>query len=183
MWTSGTMHLLALLVLVLLGGPAPAETFRDGQGRFMIDLPETFSFTELREGVAYTFEGDDGGSIVITYMDGESDAGAAFSFARDVVGSSLDDLSSVEDVLDLEVNGHPARRAVYKGRVKEGQQSVLLYGYVGSIVLSGGSLAFISILNGEHWNTWESRVHDAFHTIRNPGEPVTGASKERAATN
>lgn len=172
-----TRVLLILAGLVTWSCPALAvDTYEDLPGRFLIDLPDGYSDQQSQheDNFHFTREGD-GPQVVMAFLEGESDTAATFQESVDAVKSSITNAQPVE-LLRMKINGHPARWGRLEGSVTVSDQTVPLYAVTGAVTLEQGGLYFLVILNDLTRDEWEPRLREVFESIREIGEPVTGAS-------
>jgi hypothetical protein len=179
--TSISLH--SVVVIALIAGLAvrTATAFEDPKGRFSIDLPEGWQLAPQTEDTVFVFQGE-GSSVIVQYLPTIGEAEALFANGMTMLkDSGLPNASPAEEIRDLEVNGNEARLGFFSDEVAYGGVTVQLYGLLGSVALNEGGLYLLSILNDTTRETIRAKAERAFHSIRNPGQEVTGV-REVAVT-
>jgi hypothetical protein len=176
----------ALAAVLFAAGSALAQnTYQAPSGVFVIDLPSSYDLLVVTRGAAYQFRGD-GGRILVMVLEPKADVAAAFERGiRDIRGGGLDHVALEGPAQDLKVNGHPARWGVLKGTVKMGTTTgdnvrVTLHACLGSIALQHGGVYFLTFLNDSNRAQWQGLMQQAFYSLRDAGEAVSGASEIHA---
>ncbi|HWR71811.1 MAG TPA: hypothetical protein VN604_01435 [Nitrospirota bacterium] len=170
-----------LLAVAFCGIAHAANTFEDPKGRFAIDLPSGWKLAPQTDETVYVFKGDDM-SIIIEYDPTQGDAGALFAKGVTTLkASGLPNASPAEEIKDLTVNGNNARAGLHADEVAYGSLKVKLYGMLGSVVLKKGGISFLTILGDSSLKKMRGTIETAFHSVRNPGQAVTGAADIKPA--
>ena len=108
---------MAVSLLVVASISLAQTTFEDPQGRFAIDLPKGWQLDPQQEDALFVFKGD-GKSIIIEYVSGVNDAGALMKKAQaTLVASGLTNPVLDGDLMDMTINGHPARYELSESRI------------------------------------------------------------------
>jgi len=168
--------IFSVLALLAVASISRAQTtYEDPQGRFAIDLPKGWQLDPQTEDILFVFKGE-GKSIIIEYVSGVNDAGALMKKAQaTLVASGLTNPVLDGDLMEMTINGHPARWGVYKS-------GKLLASLCGTAILGDNGLYFMSIMAAGAVTSWKDRMEKSFQSIRMPGEAVTGAAEAKAAT-
>lgn len=148
--------------------------YEDPQGRLAIDLPQGWQLAPQTDDNVFVFQGD-GMSIIIEYVPGTSDIGELMKKAETTLrASGLTNPVLDGGLLDMSVNGHPARWGVYKS-------GKLLGSLLGAVSLGENGLYYISVMAQSALTKWKDRLEKSFQTIRMPGEALAGAADIKAA--
>ena len=177
---------LTLLVTVGFSVLMPAraagvpQKYEDTDGRYAIDVPAGWASQDLGNG-AIQFKGTGYESIQIGFIGGLTDRGPLCQAAQNAIGQSLSGLAPDGQIVDLEVNGNPARWGTYKGTVQAGGNTITLFALAGCVVLprSGGGLFFMSILNQDSRAKLGATIQRSFESIRAVDATVTGATNRQ----
>lgn len=152
------------------------DTYEDLPGRFLVDLPDGYADKQSQYSDNFQFARDgDSPQIVMAFVEGESDTAATFRQGVDAIKSSISNAQAVQ-LTRMKINGHPAKWGRFEGSVTVSDQNIPLYAVTGAVTLEGGGLYFLSVLNDLTRDDWEPRLREVFESIRELGEPVTGAS-------
>ena len=170
-----------LLAVGFFGIAHAANTFEDPKGRFVIDLPPGWKLAPQTDETVYVFKGDDM-SIIIEYDPAQSDAGALFAKGVTTLkASGLPNALPAEEIKDLTVNGNNARAGLHADEVVYGSVKVKLCGLLESVSLKKGGIYLLTILGDSSLKKNRGAIEAAFHSVRNPGQAVTGAADIRPA--
>ncbi len=170
-----------LLAVAFCGIAHAANTFEDPKGRFAIDLPSGWKLAPQTDETVYVFKGDDM-SIIIEYDAALNDAGALFAKGVNTLkASGLPNASPAEEIKDLTVNDNTARAGLHADEVVYGSVKVKLYGLTGSVSLKKGGVYFLSIMGDASLRKMRGVMETSFHSVRNPGQALTGARNVRPA--
>ena len=177
-----TLVTVALSVPALLSA-AVQQKYEDTNGRYAIDFPAGWASQDLGSG-AIQFKGAGYESIQIGFVEGLTERGALCQVAQNAIGQSLAGLAPDGEIVDLEVNGNPARWGAYKGTVQAGGKAVPLFALSGCVVLpqTNGGLFFMSILNHDSRNKLGAAIQKSFESIRPVDATVTGAKNRQVVT-
>jgi hypothetical protein len=168
----------ALAAVLCADGSALAQsTYQAPSGAFVIDLPSSYGLPLVTRGMAYQFRGD-GGRILVVYLERQADVAAAFEQGiTEIHEGGLEHVALERPAQAMKVNGHPARWGVLKGTVPMADnRKVTLHAYLGSIALQHGGLYFLTFLNDGNRPQWEGLMLQAFYSLRDAGEAVSGTS-------
>lgn len=162
------------VVCALPCAPRAQTTFTDSQGRFAIDLPKGWAADPATAGDVAILKGDNR-SIILEWVPGVSDPEQLMKKAVGTLRvSGLKDPKPDGDVLDLAINGHPARWSVLAS-------GKLLVSLTGAVSFGNDGLYFLSIVAHSARKSWEPAAEKAFRSLRAAGEEATGASEVKAA--
>ncbi len=163
---------LALLAIANIG--LSQTTYEDPQGRFVIDAPQGWQLAPQTDDKVFVFQGD-GMSIIIEYVPGTSDTDELMKKADTTLrASGLTNPVLDGGLLDMSVNGHPARWGAYKS-------GKLLTSFIGAVSLGENGLYFMSIMAQSAAARWKDRLEKSFQSVRMPGEAVTAAADVKNA--
>ena len=155
-----------------------ANPFEDSKGRFTIDLPSGWKLDPQTDETVFVFKGDNK-SIILQYFTDINDRGDLFTQAVNQLKlAGLPNASPVERSKDLTVNNNPARSGLYSDEMAVGATKVKLYGLLGSVSLKKGGVYFMSILNESTLKTMRNTLETSYQSIRNSGQPLSGADVE-----
>lgn len=176
---AGKRTALALLLILGAAGLGLAQTtYKDPQGRLVIDLPKGWKCEPLIPMFANdkTADFQDEGKkhpFTIAYSPGFTDpdqliqhAAAQFKFLQPVFDG---------DIVNMSVNGHPARWGVLKTPLDPGMRM-----QCGSIILDNVGIYLIHTFRVENMESQGVPVEKAFLSIRLPGDAVTGVGEAEA---
>lgn len=167
---------LSCLAVTALGWAQ--TTYKDPQGRFVIDLPEGWKYDPMVPMFANEKSADfqDEGrknAFTLAISRGFDDpdklikqAALQFKFLEPVFDG---------EILAMSVNGHPARWGILKTPLDPG-----MIMQVASIVLENNGIYLIHTLRTEKRESVGKLVEKAFQSLRLPGEPVTGVGDTTA---
>jgi hypothetical protein len=168
------MILSVLALFAAAGFGLSQTTYEDPQGRFVIDAPQGWQLAPQTDEKVFVFQGD-GMSIIIEYVPGTSDTGELMKKADTTLrASGLTNPVLDGQLLDMGVNGHPARWGAYKS-------GKLLTSFVGAVSLGENGLYFLSIMAQSAAAKWKDRLEKSFQSIRMPGEVATAAADVKNA--
>lgn len=173
----GFRRFLPVALVILCAAPATLSaqsTFTDAQGRFAIDLPKGWAVDPPGEGDVLVFKGDNR-SIIIEWVPGVNDPEQLMKKALGTLrASGLADPAPDGDVLELKVNGLPARWGVY-------QSAKQLASLTGAVAIGDNGLYFLSIVAQGALSKWKAGGEQAFRSIRAAGAGVAAATEVKAA--
>jgi hypothetical protein len=169
---------LILLILMAASLGLAQTTYEDPQGRLAIDLPEGW----IRKPFPPIFANDptvnfqdkkNRHSFTIAFGPGIDDPDNLFRQAA----SQLQSLEFVfdGDILEMTVNGHPARWGILKTPLDPG-----MIMQCGSVILEDNGIYLIHILRVDVMDSIGKQVERTFQSIRLPGEAVTGVGDVKA---
>ena len=178
-----TFRICMVTTLLVVFGATLAHaqnTYEDLNGRFTLDLPAGWKLAPQKNEYVYQFTGDGSEQIVLIYLPDADDRAELFSNAVENMQSSVADAAPQGDVVDLDVNGNPARWGIYSGTVKAGGTKVIIHGLLGSVVFNDGGIYFVSFLNDNNRGEWEEPLTQVFQSIREVDAEVSGATSGTA---
>jgi hypothetical protein len=167
----------------LVAPPVAAQnTHQDPLGRFAIDLPAGFRLTKEQLDRFYVFE-KSGVQVMLFVVTDVTARDAAWEEALDAFTGETVKPPPADAVMDMDVNGNPARLAQYAFEVESGGKQVTLTGKLGVVTLEGTetALGFMTLLNKNTVKQYADPMVQAFYSIRLPGAPMTGATEPVAA--
>lgn len=169
--------------LACSGAVHAQNSFEDLRGRFSLDLPEGWKLVPQENEYVYVFKGKGIEQVVVFFDPDARDRAKLFSQAEETLRVSLPNAAPEGAVVDLEVNGNPARWGVYRGTTEAGSPKVVvaLVGLLGSVVLREGGIYFLSVLNDNSRKQWGEKLQKVFQSIREAGASPTGVGEARVA--
>jgi hypothetical protein len=171
-----TIISLAVFIFTITAVALASHTYKEPNGRFDIDVPDNWELHPQEEETVYTFGEGENIGFVMQYVPGKTDRETLFSMGVNMFKSSIPEAKPEGDVIDQEVNGHPARWGVYEGEVEAMGMKITLLGLIGGLVLDEGGIVFFASTSPSSRDKMESLIKEAFHSIRTSGASVTGAS-------
>lgn len=170
--------LLSVLLALAFVLPCPvqaATVYEDPEGRFAMDLPDGWALLPQTDPAVFVFEGKEKVQVILQHFPDQSDPAELFDQALATVkGGGVPDPAPEGDLVDLKVNGHPARWGVYSGAVAG--MKVVLISPLGGVGLGEGGVDFVTFLNSGNRKKMEKVVQGMFESIRLPGEKASGVS-------
>lgn len=165
----------ALLLMWAIPSASLAQTtFTDSQGRFAIDLPSGWAADPPGTGDVLVFKGDSR-TIILEWVPGVSDPEQLMKKAMGTLrASGLANPKPAGDVLDMTINGNPARWSVL-------ESGKLLVSFTGAVAMGNDGLYFLSIAPQSARKAVEPVAEQAFRSVRAAGASSTGASDVKAA--
>jgi hypothetical protein len=126
----------------------------------------------------FVFQGE-GKTIIIECVPSVSDAAELLKKALTTVRlSGMADPVSHGDVLEMTLNGFPARWGIFRGMLS----GVELAALCGAAAIGETGLYFLSFINVSELTAWRSRLEKSFQSIRGRGRKATGATGMRAVS-
>lgn len=173
----------AAAVVLLVAGTATAQStseFEELSGKFVIDLPQSYELNEQKFPTLFQFSGE-AGSILLFFDEEVQDTAESYKSAIGNLDGMLKNSVPVSPVVTMTLNGSQAKWGVYKGTAESDGVQVPLFAYVGSVLLDGGSMFFVSFLSEDNLNVWGDKITKAFHSIRNVDSPLSGVRDVKPA--
>lgn len=170
-----------LMVLSLLAATSISiaqTTFEDPQGRFAIDLPKGWVLAPLTDDKVFVFQGE-GKTIIVECVPMVNDPAELLKRAETTVRlSGMAKPLLVGDVLDMTLNGLPARWAVYTGSLS----GAALASLCGGVANGENGLYFLSFIPITDMAKWKDKLEKSFQSIRGQGQRVTGVESVNAVS-
>ena len=160
-----------LMVLSLLAATSISRaqnTFEDLQGRFVIDLPQGWQLAPQTDDKVFSFQGE-GKTIIIECVPMVNDPAELLKKAETTLRSAGWGFDS-SGVMEMTLNGLPARWCVYKGALSGASLAALC----GGVVMEENGLYFLSIIPAQDMAKWKDKLEKSFQSIRGQGQKVTG---------
>ena len=170
-----------LMVLSLLAATSISiaqTTFEDPQGRFAIDLPKGWVLAPLTDDKVFVFQGE-GKTIIVECVPMVNDPTELLKRAETTVRlSGMAKPLLVGDVLEMTLNGLPARWAVYAGSLS----GAALASLCGGVANGENGLYFLSFIPITDMAKWKDKLEKSFQSIRGQGQKVTGVESVNAVS-
>ena len=178
--TRATLGCVALASLLLCLPVSAQNTFEELNGFFMLDLPQGWKLQPQQFPVLFQFKGD-GTEIIIMYFEADAtDRAALFGDAVDNFKNSMPNGAPLGEIVDITLNGNPARWAIYRGTTTYQNIEVGMIGYLGSVVLENGGLYYFALVSELSNAEWEDALTKSFHSIREVDTDKTGVAEKEA---
>lgn len=175
-----TTVLWLLLVMASISAPSFAQqTYTSPDGKFAIDLPNSYAFASNKHDVAYQFAGA-GGIILLIVLDQSQDVTQGFKQGMQFIHGGLPNANVQGPVKAMRINGHRARWAELRGAVKRGSQSIALNALLGDVVLGDHVVVYETFVSDSNMARWKRPLRDAFYSLRGANEPMTGVKAMRS---
>ncbi len=121
-------------------------------------------------------------SVYVVFSPPVSELTAGETF-NDIISTlpdaGLTDIAPVGDVVDLDVNGNPARWGVYRGLIAG--TTIPLYTFAGGVVVEKGTMNFMIMLSEGKKEKLSGEIESMFQSIRDAGAPLIGIKNRRKA--
>ena len=175
-----TLGCVALASLLLCLPVSAQNTFEELNGFFMLDLPQGWKLQPQQFPVLFQFKGD-GTEIIIMYFEADAtDRAALFGDAVDNFKNSMPNGAPLGEIVDITLNGNPARWAIYRGTTTYQNIEVGMIGYLGSVILENGGLYYFALVSELSKAEWEEPLTRSFHSIREVDTDNTGVAEKEA---
>lgn len=168
-----------MLLSVSHSGLRGAEPYRDPQGRFALELPANWEFKKEQLHTLFRF-GPKGGvaCCLVTCYPGVINRHELFSTVVETATSAGHSEPPVESVVDMTLNGLPARLAEYESSIKAGAQTVKMHVLLGGVVSEADDLgiAFSVYSSPADFQKHGEAIRACFESLRVPNRPKIGVS-------
>lgn len=173
LWLFLSMVLFGLSLVATAGAQT---TYDDPQGRFAIDLPKGWQLAPQTDDKVFVFQGE-GKTVIIECVLGMNDPAELLKKAETTLRSAGWGFDS-SGVMEMTLNGLPARWCVYKGALSGASLAALC----GGVVMEENGLYFLSIIPAQDMAKWKDKLEKSFQSIRGQGQKVTGVESVNAVS-